>query len=654
MTLASRMPFLRLILLLIALAGPAPGNAAAQDQPIMPFDQVRIGMKGYGLTVFHGTTIEPFAVEVISIISDSSPKRGTIWIRCPDERMQKSGPVQGMSGSPIYLWDEGEEGTLGQGGRLIGAFAFGYGLTKDCIVGVQPIELMRDIATRKDANPAQAAAELPASWDAALTTLDRLEMIAKQDHANEAITGKLETLRQLLSDNRDDPSKQTTAAATSTDDNRAPQPLMLPLSVGPGKLAEALAPLFEPMGLRPVAGQTLAGPPPPGVDPASAKLEPGSVLSVPLLFGDLDLSAAGTVTDVLADGTVLGFGHPMFGMGATALPMATGYVHFIVPSLDTSFKRVGSLNMAGSLVRDESSGVMGANVKAFTTAPIDIDVTYPDGGKESYHYELVNYRMLSGQLAAISVLYSVVARQETPLECTIDMQAELNFKGGRSIKFQSVLPQADALSPAFEIMPPMMLMTNNPFQPQDVESVKVQVQIRDGVELANLLNARIDHSEVAPGATIQVAVDVLPIHGSKRTIQGQITLPDDMPEGDYQLMIGGAQQYRQMKMASRPFRSKVTNVDELAQLLQEVADPPNNAIYLMIQNPEGGLAVGRTEMPLLPSSRTAILASPNNNLTMPYQGLISRQIDTDLTIMGQANFQFSVRDGAFGAKSKQD
>ncbi|MCC6683372.1 MAG: hypothetical protein IT445_20950 [Phycisphaeraceae bacterium] len=648
MTLDPRTPMLHLILLLIALAGPAPGSAA--DQTIMPFDQVRIGMKGYGLTVFHGTNIEPFAVEVISIVSDSTPKRGTIWIRCPDERMQKSGPVQGMSGSPIYLWDEGEEGTLGQGGRLIGAFAFGYGLSKDCIVGVQPIELMRDIATRKDVKPAASSAASAGSWNAALTTLDRLRVIARQRHSNEALTGKLETLRQLLSNDRDDQSSQ--AAATSTDDNRAPQPLMLPLTVGPGKLAEALAPLFEPMGLRPVAGQTLAGPPPPGIDAEAVKLAPGSVLSIPLLYGDLDLSAAGTVTDVLDDGTVLGFGHPMFGFGEAALPMATGYVHFIVPSLDTSFKRVGSLHMAGSLVRDEAAGVMGADVTTFTSAPIEVTVIHPEGGRESYHYGLVNNRLLAGQLAAISVLYSVMARQETPLECTIDMQAQLNFSGGRTIAFESVLPGADILSPAFELMPPVLLMTNNPYQPLDVESIKVQVRVRDGVELANILAARIDHSEVAPGATIRVAIDILPIHGTQQTIQGQITLPADLPEGDYQLMIGGAQQYRQMKMASRPFRNKITNVDQLAQLLQENAQPPNNALYLMIQKPEGGLAVGRSEMPLLPSSRTAILASPTNNLTMPYQDLLSQQIDTDLTIMGQTNFQISVRKGAYGAKKQ--
>ena len=42
-----------------------------QLPPIMPVDDVRVGMKGYGLTVFAGTKIEPFPVEVISVMRSS-------------------------------------------------------------------------------------------------------------------------------------------------------------------------------------------------------------------------------------------------------------------------------------------------------------------------------------------------------------------------------------------------------------------------------------------------------------------------------------------------------------------------------------------------------------------------------------------------------
>ena len=143
------------LLCLILCVSARPAEVAAQgiktpDAPAatMALDEIRIGMKGYGMTVFHGTKIEPFNVEVVSIIPNSVPKQTTVWVRCKDPRMVESGPVQGMSGSPIYLWDEGEPQELGKGGRLIGAFAFGYAESQQCLVGVQPIEYMRNSASR--------------------------------------------------------------------------------------------------------------------------------------------------------------------------------------------------------------------------------------------------------------------------------------------------------------------------------------------------------------------------------------------------------------------------------------------------------------------------------------------------------------------------
>jgi len=56
--------------------------APAKPQPILGIRDVRIGMTGYGLTVFHGTKIEPFAVEVVSVMHDFGPKQGVIWIKC--------------------------------------------------------------------------------------------------------------------------------------------------------------------------------------------------------------------------------------------------------------------------------------------------------------------------------------------------------------------------------------------------------------------------------------------------------------------------------------------------------------------------------------------------------------------------------------------
>ena len=98
--------------------------------------EVRPGMTGYGLTVFKGSKIEKFDVEVVSVLRNFNPQDDVVLIRCKGEYLEHVGSVAGMSGSPIYLRDaQGRD-------RMIGAFAYGWPLTKDPVAGVQPIEYM--------------------------------------------------------------------------------------------------------------------------------------------------------------------------------------------------------------------------------------------------------------------------------------------------------------------------------------------------------------------------------------------------------------------------------------------------------------------------------------------------------------------------------
>src|SRR3982750_2489853 len=89
------------------------GTTARADTPAlfdpnrhMRVDEVRPGMKGYGLTVFQGTKIDRFDVEVVSVLHKFNPKYDVVLIRCTGEKLEHTGPVSGMSGSPIFLRDE--------------------------------------------------------------------------------------------------------------------------------------------------------------------------------------------------------------------------------------------------------------------------------------------------------------------------------------------------------------------------------------------------------------------------------------------------------------------------------------------------------------------------------------------------------------------
>lgn len=659
-----------------------PSLIARPDKlaPIMPFDDVRVGMKGYGMTVFHGTKIEPFPVEVVSIARNETPQQGVIWIRCPSDRMQESGPVQGMSGSPIYLWDGDEEvQKLGEGGRLIGAFAFGYAMSKDCLVGVQPIEQMRAIAGRIEADDTRDAGGGETQKKAgdkkkrgggsmrALATLDTLAASAGEAKLPAAQRFRLEAVRRILKgrelgttrDEAREPTPQISNLKSQISNLKSeiseptlpsPRPLLLPVTVGDASTARWLSPLLTPMGLSavpaaaPGAASALGTKPPPDVDPAQAALRPGSVLSIPLAWGDIELSGIGTVTDVLPDGRVLAFGHAMFAQGHTALPMATGYVHFVQPHLVTSFKQSGSLNIVGSLVQDEQTGVAGAPVTRFTSAPVSVAIHQPDQPDRTYRYRVVHHEMLTPMVAATVVVMSLNAVQAIPMENTLRLKGSMTFSGNRTLTLDALQAGGSDMSVAMELVPALAALQQNPHESLFLQSMDLEITVEPELRMAQIVDATLEQSEVEPGEEATVTVYLQPYEGERIRRKVTLKVPPSLAEGDYPLTIGDAQTYTMMLLSSRPHLLQTRSVDDLMKLMQQIYDIQPDAMYAMLPLPEAALAVGRTEMPDLPSSRRALLETPGSTLTSDYGRMIVKKRSTDMVISGQVSFTVSVRE----------
>jgi hypothetical protein len=107
------------VLSLLALLVPAAAARAAGD-PIMPLDQVTPGMRCTGYSVVQGTTISPFAVDVIDVVSDSSGEGARILFSVSGPAVDATGIGPDFSGSPIYC--------PGAGGQLLNAGAISEGI----------------------------------------------------------------------------------------------------------------------------------------------------------------------------------------------------------------------------------------------------------------------------------------------------------------------------------------------------------------------------------------------------------------------------------------------------------------------------------------------------------------------------------------------
>jgi len=628
---------------------PQGGVPAKTPLPIMKLDDVRIGMKGYGLSVFNGTKIETFPVEVISVQRDFAPRRGVVWVRCTDERMQKSGPVHGMSGSPIFLWPLGQEQEDGQGGSLIGAFAFGYQMVTECYVGIQPIEYMLETAGRVEPASTTTAQATPGQPALASRMIQTLLATARMQGASNAATWQAAMLAKAL-------TPSTSSSVTSSDLPAAPPELlargngqmsrlMVPLSVGSPEIAQLMTGVLEPYGLRPLAaaGSVIAGRPPVEVDPDAVEFAPGSVLSVPLAWGDADLSASGTVTALTTEGDVMGFGHAMFGDGSTALPMATGYVHMVMPTLVASFKLGGSLQLKGTLLRDEQAAVVGSNRNAYNSSPVNVRIRMPNQQEAVYRYRVAHHQSLTPVLSAIVAMQSVSAVQNPPALNTMRVQGTLRFNDKQQIRIDTMIPMADPVALAMQILPPLAMMSSNPFESRQIESIDLTATIEPQVKVASLTRGTISQPVVAPGDDVVVNLWLQPYGGQQYRQQLSIRVPDSLPDGDYQLVVGSGQTYTGMLLGTRQHLSAPTDINSLFNYIKQVMETDTSAIYLILQSNEQGLAVGHQEMPRLPSSRKALLTGSASSHTVPYQEWISKKFETDQVIDGVLSMGVHVR-----------
>src|SRR5260370_37247088 len=110
---------------------------------IFPLREVHAGLRGIGKTVFSGSKIEEFQVEILGVLENVGPRQSVILARLSGGPLEKTGVMQGMSGSPVYI-----------NGRLAGAVALAFNFAKEPIAGIRPIEEMLAIT----AQPASSVA----------------------------------------------------------------------------------------------------------------------------------------------------------------------------------------------------------------------------------------------------------------------------------------------------------------------------------------------------------------------------------------------------------------------------------------------------------------------------------------------------------------
>ena len=110
-------------------------NVLAENPSIISIDKLQPGQKGIAKTVFAGTKIEEFPVEVVNIVKGQRIESNLILIKAFGDIIDKIGGIaSGMSGSPVYIE-----------GKLAGAISYKWENSEHKYALVTPIQEMLDL-----------------------------------------------------------------------------------------------------------------------------------------------------------------------------------------------------------------------------------------------------------------------------------------------------------------------------------------------------------------------------------------------------------------------------------------------------------------------------------------------------------------------------
>jgi hypothetical protein len=537
----------------------------AADQPeILPLDQVKPGMKGVAYTIFAGDQIEKFDLEVIGVMPNLiGPKQSIILVELKGPKVEHTGVVAGMSGSPVYIE-----------GKLAGALSLKFGIfTKEAIAGVTPIENILE---------AQSAVA---------------------------------------------PEKSTSAETAPPDDaapREYPLPAELAQRAGAGTSAY-LAPIetplvfsgFHPEAIERFAGQLAAygmvaaaqgGTAAP--QPDDAQVKPGDMVGMVLVEGDLSLHAGCSVTLVTADQVFI-CGHPLFGFGPVQMPMARARVLTTLSSELASTKIVNVGGVIGTITQDRRTAVVGRLGPAPRLIPMELTIVTPKQEKQ-FRFEMIENAKLTPLLVAISAFNGLVANTAYSEGTTFRLTGGIDMAGHSRVNLENMFAPTDLFIPdglfvALTVQSVFARIFSNPYEAARIERIVLRVESIPERRWATIESAWSEKSEAQPGESVSVKVLLRPYRGAPVIQDVPIAIPAQAARGTtLRILVSDSETLNRM---SRLFtfapQGRLAGLEQLITLLNR--ERRNDRLYVTLLQPTPTLLVEDKELPNAPLSEINVL-----------------------------------------------
>src|ERR1700678_3846966 len=564
--------FLFFPLVTFAQKSDSAPSVAAPNHPTIPVSQIHAGMRGVAYTVFEGVKPESMDVEVLGVLHNvNGPKGDVILVRLHGQKVEYTGVVAGMSGSPVYF-----------DGKLAGALAFRIGeFSKEPIAGVTPIADMLEI-NALDRSPAEETSAVKPSVNSA--------------------AGKTAA-----------PGDNSGLPTSTQDFANYLKPIETPLVFNgfSEQSIQLFAGQFASTGIVPVMGAGSVS-----NDKQPEPLEAGSAISAILVRGDMDIAATCSVTYVDPQ-RLLPFGHPLLQFGSVDLPMNKAEVLATLASPLNAFKIVNTTEPVGTFVQDRHTGIMGVFNRQPEMIPVALSIHSSTGVKQ-FHYEVLNNPKLTPVALMVTVFNALHGVNEFGEEITYRVAGSIDVKGFPDVTMRNMFApgensQPAAMQAATSLGERFGRIYDNPYNAPAIEGVKLDFELVRERRWARLESARTDVTEARPGEEIMLETVLAPYRGERIVQQIPVKIPTSASKGTLRILVSDGDTLDHIGRSNLAFGRKLDLASTISLLNKEHS---NNRVYVSLLEADPEARVADKVMPTLPISIMNVMDGMRGNQEM--------------------------------------
>lgn len=522
-------------------------NLAFGQTVFMPVSEIKPGMKGIGKTVFHGTQIETFQVDIIDIVKGEGGISHFILANLSGDKIKEGGGIsEGMSGSPVYIDD-----------RLIGAVSYAWEMSEHNLCLVTPIQEMLEIFNLPSNNSHTTSQEYKINNSLYFTREKVNKIIVKNSVKNNNFS-ELADREEIIF-----------------------YPIVSPIIISgiKGRTLDRLSSSLEKFNLMPVQGIGFSE----NIDinfqevgeRPSNKIEAGSAIGIQLTRGDVNITSIGTVTYREGD-KVLALGHPFLKKGEVSFLLSEVYIYHSLPNMVMPFKLGAPLNLIGKIVQDREAGILAILNSYPRIIPLKIQVTnintelsYQTGVQIINDYDLLEPLVSNITVQAIDNALDRIGAGTAQVEIEIKSERE-----GQELFRKNMYCSSDdiAIQAITEIPEIIDLIVNNYFEMVNLTEINIDIKIDSKKKIGKIEEIVLENSSIKPGDYLEAKIKIRPFRGDliEKTITIQI--PSDTPPGEALLMVnGGGELYNQQEEL---VDSGTQDYKSLEEILKDISDWP--------------------------------------------------------------------------------